>query len=230
MLLQYNVTTSKKYNTNNMRKEEWRKIEDYPTYMISNLGNVKNVKTGKILTLRKVRGYYQCCLSNYGKLKYIFNHRLVAMAFIPNPDNLPYINHKDEDKTNNFVYINEDGTVNLEKSNLEWCTAKYNINYGTANQRRSNSHKGKIVSEEIRKKLSKALKGRKISEESIKKRVAKTTNGKLSKPVLQIDPITNEVIAEFPSTAEVQRQLGINKGRISSCCNNIANGYIWRYK
>lgn len=213
-----------------MRKEEWRKIEGYSNYMISNLGNVKNTKTGKILTLRKSHDYYQCCLSNNGKLKYIFNHRLVAMAFIPNPDNLPYINHKDEDKTNNFVYINEDGTVNLEKSNIEWCSAKYNINYGTANKRRSNSHKGKIVSEETRKKLSKALKGRKLSEEHKKKIFAKTTNGKLSKPVLQIDPVTNEVIAEFPSVAEVQRQLGFSKGNIAHCCSNEAYGFKWQYK
>ena len=54
-------------------------------------------------------------------------HRLVALAFLPNPDNLPQINHKDEDKTNNCVW------------NLEWCTAEYNVNYGTANERRIKS-------------------------------------------------------------------------------------------
>lgn len=64
-------------------------------------------------------------------------HRLVATAFIPNPDNFPQVNHKDENKTNNFVYINEDGLVNLEKSNLEWCSPIYNTNYGTAIERRA---------------------------------------------------------------------------------------------
>ena len=52
-------------------------------------------------------------------------HRLVAQAFIPNPNNLPCINHKDEDKTNNAVW------------NLEWCSYSYNINYGTARDRRA---------------------------------------------------------------------------------------------
>ena len=59
----------------------------------------------------------------------------MAEAFIDNPSNLPYVNHKDEDKTNNFVFINDDGSVDLEKSNLEWCTPEYNSNYGTRNKR-----------------------------------------------------------------------------------------------
>ena len=62
-----------------------------------------------------------------GKLHLKKIHRLVAQAFLPNPDNLPMINHKDEDKTNNRV------------DNLEWCTAKYNANYGTIQERHRNT-------------------------------------------------------------------------------------------
>ena len=63
------------------------------------------------------------------KSKKYLVHRLVAQAFLPNPDNLPQVNHKDECKTNNFVFINPDGTVDHEKSNLEWCSVSYNNTY-----------------------------------------------------------------------------------------------------
>lgn len=69
-------------------------------------------------------GYYTVTLSNNGKTKKKFVHRLVAESFIPNPDNLPVINHKDENKLNNHV------------NNLEWCTHEYNLHYGTAIERR----------------------------------------------------------------------------------------------
>ena len=69
------------------------------------------------------KGYKTVSLTKDGKTKTLFVHRLVAEAFIPNVDNLPMVNHKDEDKTNNFV------------ENLEWCTNDYNINYGTDRKR-----------------------------------------------------------------------------------------------
>lgn len=75
--------------------------------------------------------FVQLIVTETGKQKLFYIHRLVAEAFIPNPDNLPCVNHKDEDKTNNFVFINPDGSVDNEKSNLEWCTASYNNTYGT---------------------------------------------------------------------------------------------------
>lgn len=90
-------------------------------YQISNLGRIKN-KHGRILKLILQRsGYYYIDLQRKRKLV----HRLVAEAFIDNPNNLPEVNHKDEDKVNN------------DASNLEWCTSKYNSNYGTRNKRKS---------------------------------------------------------------------------------------------
>ena len=78
------------------------------------------------------KGYFIVNLCRNGKLKTYKVHRLVAMTWIPNPENLPCINHKDENKLNNKV------------SNLEWCTYKYNNNYGTHNKRSAVS-RGKPV-------------------------------------------------------------------------------------
>lgn len=68
-------------------------------------------------------GYLRVLLSKNNKSKELLVHRLVAQTFLPNPDNLPEVNHKDENPKNNDI------------SNLEWCTSKYNSNYGTRNER-----------------------------------------------------------------------------------------------
>ena len=105
--------------------EEWRPIKDYENiYEVSNLGRIKSIKTNKILHNCLHNKYLVVCLCKNGCRKSYRVHRLVAEAFLENPENLPYINHKDEIKTNNNVV------------NLEWCDAKYNVNYGTAIQRR----------------------------------------------------------------------------------------------
>lgn len=104
-----------------------------------------------------------------------------------------------------------------------------------ANKGEKNPNYGKHWSEEHKKKLSEALKGRKRSEET-KKKISEKKKGipniKLSKPVLQIDKDTNEVIAEFPSVSEVERQLGYKQSSISACCNEkrpFAYNYKWKY-
>ena len=119
-------------------------------------------------------------LSSNGKSKYYAVHRLVASAFIPNPNNYPCVNHKSEVKTDNRV------------DNLEWCTQEYNINYGTRNE-----------------KASKAL----------------------SKPIVQIHK-SGLIIGVYDSTRQIERELNINHGSISQCCNgklNSAGGFKWEY-
>ena len=104
--------------------EEWRVIKDYPNYMVSSFGRVKNVKFAKERILKQVitnDGYLRVGLYKTQKQTACSVHRLVAQSFIPNPDNLPQVNHKNEIKTDNRV------------ENLEWCTNKYNVNYGTRN-------------------------------------------------------------------------------------------------
>ena len=107
--------------------EIWHDTEGYEgLYQVSNKGHVKSLKWGKERILRPMinsSGYYHIGLYNDGVRKAFRLHRLVAEAFIPNPDNLPEINHRDENKKNNCV------------ENLEWCDRGYNINYGTRNER-----------------------------------------------------------------------------------------------
>lgn len=117
--------------------EEWRKIEGYEgLYEVSNLGNVRSIdkwvnrngdkyfKKGRVLKpMNDKKGYVMVNLSKEGKTKVCYIHRLVAKAFIPNPENLPEVNHINEVKTNNCV------------ENLEWCTHEYNNNYGTRTER-----------------------------------------------------------------------------------------------
>ena len=107
-------------------KEEWRPIPNFEgLYEVSNLGNVDSLnyhmtKKRKRLKARlDIHGYYCVCLSNKQKVKRFKIHRLVALCFIQNPDNLPCINHKDENRQNNRV------------DNLEWCTYQYNNTYGS---------------------------------------------------------------------------------------------------
>lgn len=94
-------------------REIWKDIEGYEDkYMVSNYGNVKS--NNKVLTKQNGYNYFRVTLSNNGKRKHFQIHRLVAKAFIPNPKNLPEVNHKDGNKQNNMV------------ENLEWCTRSEN--------------------------------------------------------------------------------------------------------
>lgn len=105
--------------------EVWKSIDD--RYSVSNFGNVKSNYANKERILKPHKnhdGYLMVDLRSPGKRRGISVHRLVAQAFIPNPNNLPQVNHRDEDKTNNHV------------DNLEWCTNEYNSNYGTRNLRK----------------------------------------------------------------------------------------------
>ena len=187
-------------------KEIWKDVKGYEgSYQVSNLGNVKsldriithrngrkfNVK-GKMLTPKKhTGGYSQVCLS---KRNYRYIHRLVAEVFIPNPENLPEVNHKDENKKNNHA------------ENLEWCTSKYNTNYGTCIQRM-------------------------VSNMDYSKTTIAAHNAN-KKPVLQFDKNGN-FIKKWDCASDAERYLR-NKitGFICKCCkgeHKFAYGFVWKY-
>lgn len=112
------------------------KLFDYSgKYQVSNYGNVRSLRyRGQNGLVKKLkpgcdgRGYPYVVLTNHDGSQDNFKiHRLVATAFLPNPNDLPEVNHKDEVKTNNHV------------DNLEWCSSEYNLEYGTARERQANS-------------------------------------------------------------------------------------------
>lgn len=95
-------------------------------YLISKDGDIYSIRRKKFLRHRISKfGYARVILKVNKVSKHYFVHRLVAETYIPNPHNLPQINHKDENKLNNNV------------NNLEWCTSSYNINYGSRNAKLS---------------------------------------------------------------------------------------------
>lgn len=110
----------------NVIREIWLPVDNFDGYYISNLGRVLSTKR-KFNIILKPRlskfGYHRVRLFNSNGDAWVSVHRLVAEAFIPNPDHKPQVNHIDEDKTNNRV------------DNLEWVTPKENTNHGTRNLR-----------------------------------------------------------------------------------------------
>lgn len=179
--------------------EKWEKIKGFTNYSISNTGKVKNDKTNKILKPRlKNTGYIEYALYKHKKVFYVLAHRLVAIHFIPNPYKFEMINHKDENKHNNF------------EGNLEWCNRAYNVNYGTATQRR-------------------------IKNTDFKKRnqnINFITGTKKGRKILQYD-LKNNFIKEYSTIKEAATQNQLFSANIWACAkgkNKTSGGYIWKYK
>lgn len=242
-----------------MKQEIWKDIEGFEgLYQVSSLGRVRSLnrvvelddgrkipKQGKILKERITHNGYTRVQLGENKDRYI--HRLVASAFIPNPDKLPQINHKDENKRNNCV------------ENLEWCTNKYNINYGTAKERISEKHSTRPIRQF-------AMDGRLIAEyKGVIDAVHKT--GYKESPIRQccdhkthtsygfvweycnntgippriykhnkgVDQYTldGNIIASFRNTIDAWKATGVFHSNIRNCCRGLykqAGGYVWKYK
>ena len=127
----------------NLKGEKWKLIKGFPKYKISSYGRVLSLdfaRSGeeKLLQPTKIeRGYLQVCLANNGTKEKFLVHRLVAEAFIPNPENLPQISHKDGDLSDNSV------------GNLEWCEMKCNNVSGTPLSRSERKKRAKAIFKEL---------------------------------------------------------------------------------
>lgn len=174
-----------------MKKFRVKPIKDYGGYLVSENGKIYSFINGDIKELKQVKnqsnGYMQITINN----KTFYVHRLVAQAFISNPDNKPQVNHIDENRINNNV------------SNLEWVTAKENLNYGSHNQKLSNSLK------------------------SLNKRGRKNPR---ARAVVGVNIETGEIIS-YECISDSHKD-GFQRQGICHCCNGKYKyhmGYKWYY-
>lgn len=188
-----------------MNIEWWKYVSGYGyLYMVSTKGIVKSMRKNVILKPSVVNGHLQVVLTDLeGVHKHYFIHRLVAEAFIPNPNNKPCVDHINTIRNDNRV------------ENLRWVTHKENSNNPLTLKHLSTGNMGHKLSDEHKKKLS----------------IAHTDNPKKFKSVIQYT-LDGQLVAEYPSIKEVSKQTGIDKCHISSCCQGkrkTAGGYIWKY-
>ena len=153
--------------------EEWRDVKNYEgLYQISNYGRLRRwypyKKKFKILKPVQKDGYECCTLSKNSIKKWNRLHRLVASAFLENTNNLPFINHKDAIRNNNFV------------NNLEWCNSSYNNKYTFTNGKGvrivgEDSHSSKLKEIEVISIFKKSIDGAKNYELALEFKVAQST-------------------------------------------------------
>lgn len=179
-------------------------VNGYERYTVNERGRIYSLISNRYLKPHiENTGYCSVELfGKNGKSKRLLIHRLVAAAFIPNPNNYTEINHKDENPLNNHV------------DNLEWCDHKYNMNFGTLQERK-------------RKSLTEFYKSERIKE------TARKNGAKRSKAVLQFTK-NGDFIARYNSGVEASKATGADHSHILECCNvkryKTVGGFIWKFE
>lgn len=246
----------------NTKIEIWKPIEGYEGhYEVSTYGRVRSVD--RIIEQQRGTHLYRGCIikqypnnKGYMTVRLSMNstkrtftvHRLVASAFIDNPNNLPCINHKDETKSN-YVW------------NLEWCTQSYNLSYGTLPNRRRLAYGKRVAMYDLNGEYIKSFLSihsahdeTGVSRTQIRNccdRLSHTAGGYLwryddndrqdyvEKPsyknkkriVLQYDK-GMKLLGQYSSIREAERITGFKHENIGACCRGkmkTSNGYIWKY-
>lgn len=230
-----------------MCKEVWLPVNGFEGYYeVSNKCVVRSVertiicKNGIKKHLKSVvlseyicdeAGHKSVKLSKNCKQYSFLVHRLGMEAFVPNPLNLPCVNHKDENPSNNLIFINDDGSVDLEKTNLEWCTYEYNNVYGTAKKRAADKIRGRKIPSEVVKKRADAQRGRKNTPETIEK--LRKIKEKEMVPIIAENIKTGERF-DFHSEAEAAGALKLYRSNIIAVLKKKngrtqTGGYTFQY-
>lgn len=191
----------------NCVKEEWKPVVGYEGYyVVSNCGNVYSLRSNKVLKPIKTRaGYLRVHLSVNGIWKGLAVHRLVALAFIPNPENKPTVNHINEIKTDNRA------------DNLQWATMREQNIHGTRIER------VKAHTDYLNRGIDYAVVASKHDYKNI--------NRKQMRAVLQYSKDGN-FIARFDGLSIAARQVGVSVGHLCSCLKGrgrSCGGYRWEY-
>lgn len=186
---------------------EWRTIPEFEMYEASDQGKIRNKKSGRVLKGSVVeKGYLRVSLMKDGKVAYRMVHQIIATVFIPNPDEKPFVDHKNTDTADNRV------------ENLQWSTYSENNNNPLTRKHISKSKSGS----------NHPLFGKNHTEDTILK--MRDTSKNVSVEQLSKD---GELIRVWDSMTEAERETGIHHNNISKCCSGerkTAGGFIWRIR
>lgn len=210
-------------NNNGLTIEKWEVVEGFPNYSVSNLGRVRNDTTNRIVNgSSDGGGYIRVKIKNEkGESVNVGIHRMVAKAFVPNPQNKSEVDHIDADKSNNVA------------SNLKWCTRKENMRNPITKERHAeqlrkiNSDQEVLLKRKNSIRNSEKLKVYNNSEEhkELMKKLAKKNSHKVEYFIKE-----SKILGSYESICAAARALGCNESSIRNSINSgcKCRGYYWR--
>ena len=224
-----------------MEEEIWVGINGYPRYEVSNMGRVRSIdymRTGrtKIVSTNAKSGYLQVLIMRNGEKRYVCVHRLVAEAFIPNPENKPEVDHincvRDDNRVENLRWV-----TRSENYHNPITYAKHLKNAKTRNLGRKTSEETKAILRELNAGEKNHFFGKTHTEEARRimreYRKSETNLRKVCKPVSQLT-LDGEFVRDWICAKYAELELGLHIGQITQCIVNpmrhkTAGGFKWEY-